>query len=596
MSLSYQPLTPVCVRDPRTKLESERSYAVLKCGSQTTWKAYTTTSISSSSLQFSCPPPSGNVIVDRKMYLYVPVRLTYTSIPPTGITVLQANRDAPRAFPLASSIDTFSATINNQSVSINIADIIHALMHYNTDNELKNLDYSMTPSYQDQSQVYSDLYGTIRSPLFNYGDANDGDQCPRGGFPFKIIQNDVGDGTNIKTAIIDVAFCEPLYLPPFYFGASNGCGFFNVNTLDFNITFLSQSANRMWSHDDSLGNVFLSSQLVFGGVNGGPATSSFAVNLGSQPQMLIQFITPQENQIIPANMPITYPYFDVLRFPTDLSSFAPNVTNTVNSNNIQLNSVPRRLYVFVRERNSDLFSNCNHTDSFFQINQISFQFLNKNGLLASASMSQLYEMSVKNHCKLSWNQWSGGPVYKPADFTATYGTVGSVLCIEFATDIGLDSLMAPGILNQCQLQVQLTITNVSSRTINPTMYIVPILEGTFTVQGMGMASINVGVISPSDVLDCQENASINYSDVEAVSGGDFFTGLKAFGAKLLPYLQQAHDFIKQNKLLSQGLSYIPHPLGQAASTAANVLGYGDGGDLVGGAHLSRRSLHNRLRR
>jgi len=404
----------------------------------------------------------------------------------------------------------------------------------------------------------------------------------------------------VKTAIIDVAFCEPIFLPPFYFGSSNGCGFFNVNTLDFNITFLGTAANRMWSHDDTLGNTFISSSMVPGGIIGGP-TSNFGQNLGTQPQMLIQFITPQENQIIPNNMPITYPYFDLLRFPTDISDLGAGLTQTFNSNNIQLNSVPRRLYIFVRERNSQLFSNANRTDTFFQINQVSFQFLNKNGLLASASMSQLYEMSVKNHCKLSWNQWSGGPVYKPGDFTATYGTVGSVLCIEFATDIGLDSLMAPGILNQCQLQVQLTVTNVANRTISPTMYIVPVLEGTFTIQSMGQASINIGVITPTDVLDCQESASINYADVEEVSGGDFFSGLKAFGTKLLPYLRMAHDYIKENKLLSKGLSYIPHPAGKAASTVASVLGYGEGegegeGVLVGGRRLQKKQLHNRLRR
>src|SRR5580698_8254522 len=327
MSLSYQPITPVCVRDPRTMVEASRSYAVLKGGSQTTWKAFTTTSISASSLQFSCPPPSGGIIVDRKIYLYVPVRLTFTGIPVAGTTLLNPNRDAPRAFPLASAIDTLSATINNQSISINIADVIHALMHYNTCNDVKNLDYSMTPSYQDQSQNYGDLFGTIRSPLFNYGDSNDGNQNPRGGFPFTIVANPGGDGVTVVTAIVDVAFCEPLFLSPFYFGHSNGCGFFNVNTMDFNITFLGQAANRMWSHDSSI-NTILGSTFTPGGVIGGPVQTSFPIGTGTQPLILIQYITPQENQIIPANVPITYPYFDVIRFPTDLG-LVPGVTGGV---------------------------------------------------------------------------------------------------------------------------------------------------------------------------------------------------------------------------------------------------------------------------
>ena len=617
MSLSFQPITPVCVKDPRVMVEKMRTYAVLKSGSQTTWKAWTTTSISASSLQFSTPPPSGSIIVDRKIYLYLPLRLFFTGIPPLGQTLLQANRDAPRAFPINSSIDTFSATINNQSMSINIADVVHALMHYNTPNHLKNGDYSMTPSYQDQSQNYGDLFGTVRSPLFNYGDANDGDQTPRGAWPFVIIQNNVSDGVTPVTAIVDVAFCEPIFLSPFYFGCENGCGFYNVNTMDFNITMLAQAANRMWSHDDIGGtNVITSSSFIFGGLTNGPANSSFPQNQGNQPTLLIQYITPQETQVIPNNIPITYPYFDVLRFPTDLNTSTNADPTTYNSNNIQLNSIPRRLYIFIRERNSDLFSNPSHTDTFFQINQLSIQFKNKNGLLASASMSQLYEMSVKNHCKLTFLQWSGGPTNRPgAVYTTRIGTIGSVVCIEFATDIGLESLEAPGILSQSQLQVQVTATNISGRTISPTLYIVPILEGTFTIQGLGQASTNIGVLTPTNVLDCQQSEAVSYNDVQNVNGGDFWSGLKSFGSKLWPFISKAHDFIKDYKLLSKGLSMVPHPIAKGLSTVADTLGYGEGegvmagvnvggarrkgrgegGVLLGGEHLSRQQMMSRLK-
>lgn len=593
MSLSFEPLTPICVQDPRVRIEAQRSYAVLKAGSQTTWKQYTTTSISNSSLQFSCPPPSGGVIVDRKMYIYLPVRLTFTSIPPIGQQVIMPNADAPRAFPVSSSIDTFQASINNQSVSINIADIVQAMMHYNTPNELKNLDYSSTPSYQDQSQNYGDLYASNRNPLGFYDNNGDGTQNGRGGFPFNVVTNPVQAGTDPITAVIDCGFYEPIFLSPFYWGHSNESGFYNVNTMDFNITFLSQAAARMWSHYDLAGtNVITTSTYTFGGLLGGPTTLT---NLGGNlPLMLFNYITPQETMVIPPNIPITYPYFDVLRFPSDQAPATSGVVQTYQSNNIQLNSIPRRMYVFVRERNSDLFSNPSHTDTFFSITNMSIQFQNKNGLLASASMQQLYQMSVKNHCKLSWNQYSGGPCYV-RNFATQIGTVGSVVCIEFASDIGLDSLQAPGVLSQSMLQVQLNCVNTSGRTITPTLYIVTIMEGTFTIQGLGQASTNVGVITPKDILDCQNNPMVNYADVEAINGGDFLSGLKSFGSKLLPFLQKAHDFIKKNKLVSKGLSYLPHPGAQVGSKAAEFLGYGEGeGVMVGGKNLSRVQMRRRL--
>lgn len=603
MSLSFEPIQPVAVFDPRVLINEKRSYAVLKCGSQTTFKAFTTTSVSLSSIQFSCPPPSGNVIVDRLCYLYLPVRLTFTAVSgATGDKVLQPERDAPRAFPISSSIDTLSATINNQSVNINLADVIQALMHYNTDDDLKNRAYSMTPTYQDQSQNYGDLLLGHRNPLGYYGDAPDGAQMQRGGFPFVIVQNPVATGPGqTLTAIVDVAFCEPLFLSPFYFGKTNGCGFYNINTMDFNFTFLGgqQLASRMWSHNDQTAGTLpiVTASCVFGQLNGGPTTQFPG---GQQPQMLFQYITPQETMVLPTNMPITYPYFDTIRFPTDINTTVnAGVTNTYSSNNIQLNSVPRRMYVYMRERNSDLYSNPNRTDTFFQISQMSIQFLNSSGLIASATIQNLYDMSRRNHCQMSWTQWSGGPV-QSNNFSGLIGTIGSVICIEFARDIGLPSLMAPGILSQCQVQIQVTATNISGRSISPTLYIVPILEGTFSVVSMGSCSTQIGVISPQDILDANKQGAISYADVECVNGGDFWSGLKDFGAKLLPYLQKAHDFIKENKLLSKGLSYIPHPIGQTAATAAKFLGYGEGegvydaGVMAGGRTLQRRNLHKRL--
>lgn len=598
MSLSFQPIEPVCVYDPRVMIEKHRTYAVLKSGSQCTWKAFTTTSISQSSIQFSCPPPSGNVIVDRKIYVYIPIRLTFTGIPANGEYLISNGRDAPRAFPIASAIETLSATINNQSVNINIGDVIHALMHYNTDSDLKNGNYSTTPTYQDQSQNYGDLFLSSRNPLGAYADTADGAQMGRGGFPFTVIANPIGDGIAPRTAIVDVAFCEPIFLPPFYFGKTNGCGFYNINTMDFNFTFSSNIANRMWSHDDRNGTaVITSSTATFGGINNGPPTSSFVQNLGGTPLMLFQYVTPQETQIIPTNMPITYPYFDIIRFPTDLPQSTTAAATSYTSNNIQLNSVPRRIYLYIRERNSDLQSNASKTDTFFQINQISIQFLNSSGLLASASMSQLYQMSQANHCQQSWTQWSGGKVQVAGGngFTvAQIGTQGSVLCIEMATNLGLPSLMAPGVLSQCQLQIQVTASNLSGRTINPTLYIVPVLEGTFTVVSMGQCSTNIGVISPSDILNCHNNGIVNYNDVQMVNGGDFWSGLKDFGSKLWGYLGKANDFLKDSKVLSTGLSAVPHPLAQGIGQAAKMFGYGQGGVLEGGQHLSRAQMRKRL--
>src|SRR6266404_4007855 len=116
MSLSLKKLDVVNVKDPRVIVNHKSDYAVLEGAQLVSQKLYTTTSVSNSSLQFSCPPPSANNFVDRKMYLQVGVRLTFTATSTaTGQTILAPNFDAPRCYGLSSSVDVINCTINNFS-------------------------------------------------------------------------------------------------------------------------------------------------------------------------------------------------------------------------------------------------------------------------------------------------------------------------------------------------------------------------------------------------------------------------------------------------------------------------------------------------
>ena len=141
MSLNLNPLKVVEVRDPRTVIR-EKEYAILKGGAAggVSWKPYTTTSVSNTSIQFSTPPPNFKTWIDRKMYFLLPVRLTFNSAG-NGNPILRAGYDAPRAYPLSSSTSTLSVSINNTAVSINLADIIQGLLRFNTGQQLKEHEY-----------------------------------------------------------------------------------------------------------------------------------------------------------------------------------------------------------------------------------------------------------------------------------------------------------------------------------------------------------------------------------------------------------------------------------------------------------------------
>lgn len=602
MSLSYTPLNPILVRDPITEIQT-RDFIVLKGGSQVTWKKYTTTSISNSAITWSCPPPSGNIFVDKKQYVLLPIRLTFTATGAGVGNILNYGYDAPRAFPINGSLEVLQSSINGQSFSIFISDIVHALTHFNTDMRLHTKDYSTTPNYPDQSQSYSDLIGSIRNPLGGYINGLSQVSSTRGSFPFTIVQN------TPTVAIVDMVVVEPLFLSPYYFGSGNSTGWYNVTTMDFNLTFLS-NANRFWSHITAPGsNPVTNIQASFN--NFSPAFS-YTEN---QPIMLFKYITPDSLESLSPNMPITYPYYDVQRYPLDFTgSVLPGTTVNQNSNNLQLNSIPRMMYIYARTKNQDLYANgtgCTLTDTYLALESINITFSNYTGLLSSCSKFQLYQIACKNGLSsMSWSQWSGEK-QNNANFNTPvtqYGTIGSILAIEFSTDLGLPESMCPGLQGQYTMQVNTQFKNTSSSPINATLFVVIVNEGSFTIPGLNSATRQLGIVTKEDVLNAQMKPSINYDDVrDSLYGGEgnFFSNLRDFGSKI-------NDFLKSSKVISTVASALPFPIAQTIGTVAKNIGYGEGncdggivyepryhdygsGVSLGGKHLSKKELRNRLK-
>jgi hypothetical protein len=78
----------------------------------------------------------------------------------------------------------------------------------------------------------------------------------------------------------------------------------------------------------------------------------------------------------------------------------------LNSNSIQLSTVPDKLIVFVRRPVGS--QTCSGTDSYLTITNISINWNNQAGLLSSMSPEQLYMFSVQSGlANLSWDEFSG---------------------------------------------------------------------------------------------------------------------------------------------------------------------------------------------
>lgn len=606
MSNSLPALKPVLVSDPRFKINQEKYYTVLKSASKMNYRTWTTNSVSTANIAFICPPPSGgDTGVDRKILFSLPIRYRITANVQPGFSVLNQNYDAPRAFPIHSSLYSIQSEINGLSFTQKFAEIIHALLKYNTGGSTLTREMSLTPSTPDLSQNYSDLGETILNPLASSGNYNYQSSESRGSYSYTIVDNPsvplVGVATDL-TAIVDMYVTEEIMLPPYYFGPGDGAAFYNLNTMNFNFQFLPQAANRMWSHsnnkhDGTLMSTFLSNTVEFSNFTGGAFSYPNA-----QPTLQIAYFNIENTGLTP-NTPLSYPWYDIVSYPTTIAPITSGNTLSVTTNNFQLSAIPRKFYIFVRPQDSDYYSSPVRTDTFYSIENLSINYCNSQNLLSNATKQQLYEISKKNGCNMSWADWSGDSRYLNVETKNKYGGIGSVFCGEFGTDIELPDGSAPGVgVSSYNFYVKANIKNCNTTTaldtITPAIYIVVVYDGVFNIPSLGAANCSINVLSPADVKNALPMQGINYDDSKDSSGGNIFTGAKKLGESLIPYVKKANDFLKEHKAISRAADFIhdyspSSTVGSVAKVARDVadsLGYG----VTGGKEMSRKQMLRRL--
>ncbi len=592
------------------------SYGVVQSGGIVSFQKYTSQSVSSDQIVWSCNPPAGNVITSRDFLIEVPIRLIITGqvitnnvafAPPS--TLISAGLDAPRCFGLMGATQDMRVQLNNQPVNNQVGDVIHCLARYNVDDRLRNAEFSQMPSYPDQSASLHSLFGTARSPLGGYSNVSQGSPTPNGGFPFTILAGTnavvtptTGLGT-FATATVDMVQRIPVMVSPMYAGCVEGNtqGFYNLTSCNITQRF-KPGGWRFWEHDqlvatsgaNQVTSIITSITVQFGNFS---APFSYSANI---PTAYFKYLVPNAltRERIGPNLAISYPYSEVKQsineFPAQ--TYAQG-TVQLTTQNIQLDSIPRYLYVFARIQNAILDTTCNYTDSFYSIENISVTFAAQQVLLSLASKPQLYLMDTYNKGgAFSYQQWAGDLVqnssFSPPDALPYGAGPGSSLCLAYGYQIQLPEGTSPGVSGQYNLQLTVGIKNPNATgewdTLPISLYVVNIVEGVFTISGVGSATAQLAPLSSLDVLDATTKPGINFNEVESMGGGrrrhggDFWSTLSNIGSKIAEHLPAIHKFVKDNKLVSQGLALVPHSGFQAASQLANQFGYGHGGLSVGG--------------
>lgn len=575
--------------DPRLEFlsysQDKLKWAIFKGATQSNFTQQQANSYSGSGINWSFNTQSEQVAIDRRMYAEVQFKVTFTGTCPVGQPLLNSNHDAPRAFPLASITNSLKATINGSSVEVQYADALQAMLRYNTEFEQTQYDLSGTPDFLDNYQSYSDGVASAQNPLGDY--ANSAFKRGRGAFRIDSISNPPYDGVTAPVSVVTFTVIEPLLLSPFLYRSEKlDAGLIGVRNMTVQYSFLAGQLERVWSHDAANPGVTITSVLTEIGPNSGTAP----------PKLHVLYLTPPvlDSSMVPAN--IVYDYIKTDTYTNDQNTtLAAGASQTFINNAIQLSTVPKAIYIYACLPNSQ--KTYATTDTFFKINSISLQYLNTSGQLSSATTWDLYQLSVKNGCKLTWEEWQGQT--NNLSTAGAIGLCGGVLKIDIE-DLAIPDNVASGMNLSSQLAYNINITNVAAAPKGVQLVTVLVYEGLMNISTQdGNMITEIGVINTRDVLETRVSAPwVPYSKKLDLVGGSFWGKLKSFGRDVLEGVKAVLPVAKDVYKAVRGSGMDEYDMEGAALAGAMgrkmMKAPKRGGALAGGQVLSRRDMARML--
>lgn len=563
-------LNLVKVLDSRLSAGEINQYAIELGPSQITYRNYPASNLSSSQLTFNnCNPPA-NTFVDRTVYVQVEFKIDFVGTCPAGQNLLdQWGFDiAPRALIVNNSFKNVVVSINGSNFTSDGNDLLPAFSRYHFD-KLKSY-LSQSCSVLDNCQKYSEAVGSNINALGSAqtSDATGQGVYARGGFDgVKILTNTPTAGSIVLSAT------EPLIISPLSYDDFIGIkpAFYNISSFNVNTTFDNDLAGRILSISDN-------STATFTSVVANPLSSN----------IYFGYYTTKMMESIPRV--VSYPYYNTQRYIQSGLTLSAGASATLDMNTIQISSVPRKIYIYLKpSRNS---YNINQSDTYARVNTLSIQFGNKSSLLGNCNAKQIYDISKRNGLDMSWSAYNGSIEYnKPRNFSGC----GGVVCIVPAKDLGLDELYVSGTAGLIQIQIKVSYTNIQPSGSAPLAYdgyVVVVSDGLATIPTINTCIQQDSVIKPDDVLNAQNvMPSLTTSDIYDYSGGSWWSDVKS-------WYDRNSSWIKP---VAKGISSAIKVVVPETAPLLTAVGLGysggaySGGGLVGGASISKKKLLQHMR-
>jgi hypothetical protein len=385
--------------------------------------------------------------------------------------------------------------------------------------------------------------------------------------------------TQVDANTLRLKVLETLMISPFYWGKTDYQCLFGIQHFDLSLVLT------------NINKVLAGSSIGIANDAGAIWPTGVIANLNVQvldapnQKLHITFITPQPDQEIPRLL--HYPYFKVSRYSQNGQvPYLAQQTGSEVFSNITMHEIPKRCYIFGKQQPTN---DATVADYYLAIDKIVMNFDNQDGRLSTLDAFDLWKLAAKNGLQRS--------------FLAFNRVLGSVLCLEFGTDLNLNPLLCAGVRGNFQFSYTLTTRDIRENpaggpplpAVRYRIYTIMIPEGVLTIDDQ-LISISIGTITEEIVAVAPFAPSGFRHEITSYYGGGFWRNLwngikKAFkvGAPIVKNIAGA---------VGQIAPLIPHPVAQGVGMGANAvhqtLGALGAGKKRGGARLRTSSLARRL--
>jgi hypothetical protein len=573
-------------------IRADRDFVAMMPPANVSIRTYNATSKSGSQITWSEQTPSVRVGLVRSIDCEVKFKLKLNPIDEAGDPSNRVVPDnlysvggvGPRQMPLHSIMETLNVRLNDQSFVYEPSETIHALLAYGNDWYDRNYGFSATAHKPDSQWRYDNVPGASRDPFTTWIDSGLEDSRRMGFWAKKLSATE-----------IEITVVEQLMISPLIWGESRQC-LFGVQNLDVTMV-LRQPLTRLLSGD------------LYGLATGG---TPLATGHKYQPIITVEdavlhlkYLQPQAYQTIPHSL--NYEHNTISRFTKELSGGKAPLADfgSVTYNNIQLNSIPKRVYLYCAPKQStnaeadsgyindttdvaNAAASANdavrQADFFATIDKLRVNFDSADGRFSTYTSYDLWKVAKENGYQRSWLEWSQ--------------YLGSVMCIDFGKDMGLNPLLCSGCRGSFQFNVEIDYKDIRNRLAtsqfdslvqtDPKEYrahLVVVNSSILNVTNQ-LITVSTGPLTEQSIYDAPWAESGLRMDIKDYYGGGSFKNVwkavKKVGKTVAPVAQAVSG------VLADALSQSHPNAALAAKVAQSGLRTARGGSKVRCASLSRR--------